>query len=115
MHFPVFPLISGSFCGHSADHRVAMHADQRIMMKFQAELLWIPVQKFFHKGMPGPANGTFIVTKLDQGQLRVLRAPDMSAALNLHMLRCIRVIDSLIRAAAQEYGERFRSPARHTA
>ena len=103
VHFPVFPLFAGSFCRHRADHRVAMYADEGIMMKFQAKLLGIAVQKFLHKGMPGSANGTFIVTKLYQGQLSVLRAPDMSATLNFYMLRSIRVIDFLIRTPAQEH------------
>ena len=72
------------------------------MVKFQAKLLGIPVQKLFHKGMPGSANGTFIITKLDQGQLSVLRPADVSATLDFNMLWCVRVIGPLIRTTAQE-------------
>ena len=41
-------------------------------------------------------------TELDQGQLSVLRAPDVSAPLDFYMLRCVRVIIPLVRTTAQE-------------
>jgi len=102
VHFPVFALVAGGLCRHRAGHCIAMYADKGIMVKFQAKLLGIPVQKLFQKRMPGSANRTFVITKLDQGQLSVLWAPDVSATSNFYLLWCVRVIGSLIRTPAQE-------------
>src|SRR5581483_5244089 len=66
MHLPIFSLFSASFRSHRSGHGIRMHADEGIVMKFQTQLFGIAVQDFLHKGMPGPANRAFIVSKLHQ-------------------------------------------------
>src|SRR5262245_38807152 len=87
MHLPVMSLFTCSFSCFGCSHRIRMDADQWKMMKFEADLVRIPVQYFFYKRMICRATGALVIAKLHQSQFCVFRPAQVAAGLDVRRQR----------------------------
>src|SRR5262245_9074043 len=80
-----------------------MDADQRKMMKLEADLLRVPVEYFLDEGMIRAAAGTLIIAKFHERQLRGFGSTEVPATFEVELQRSGRGFRRLVRLTAQKH------------